>query len=207
MAEKRRQALLEKRRKRLITLLCIVGGLGASLLSFAICVLVYGIGTPEEAVPEAEVSALPYDAAQPFSIADLTPSQLKELNEKKRLSLSDGPRGISIGDSLDTILERYPSSFSEKAADSELTGEQSDELQILYCADYFRNTNGKMTILPPRGLLSVDSGEIIVTLLSPTMPYPAGTREEYGMYPHLFCIYTINPDTMTVSSIVLGTDT
>jgi len=206
MAEKRRQALLEKRRKRLITLLCIVGGLGASLLSFAICVLVYGIGTPEEAVPEAEVSALPYDAAQPFSIADLTPSQLKELNEKKRLSLSDGPRGISIGDSLEKILDRYPSKILEQKSVDEQTGEQSDEQQILYCSDYYLNDSGKMTALPPRGLLNVDSGSITVTLLAPVVPYPPGTKDDYGQYEHVSCIYTINPETMSVSSIVLGID-
>ena len=63
-----------------------------------------------------------------------------------------------------------------------------------------------MTALPPRGLLSVDTGKIIVTLLAPTSAYPAGTLDNYGSYEHVYCRYTIDPDTMTISSIVLGID-
>ena len=206
MAQKRRKDLMEKRRQQRITLLCIAGGIGAVLLSVLICLIVFDIRLPgdEEAAPEQ--TAIPYDASLPFSLSDLTSEQLQQLRTQGRLRVSDGPRGISVGDSLDLLLTRYPSSFTQKQADSDQTGEQSDEEIILYCADYFENQNGVMTALPPRGLLSVDTGKIIVTLLAPTSAYPAGTLDNYGSYEHVYCRYTIDPDTMTISSIVLGID-
>ncbi len=206
MAQKRRKDLMEKRRQQRITLLCIAGGIGAVLLSVLICLIVFDIRLPgdEEAAPEQ--TAIPYDASLPFSPSDLTGEQLQQLRTQGSLRLSDGPRGISVGDSLDLLLTRYPSSFTQKQADSDQTGEQSDEEIILYCADYFENQNGVMTALPPRGLLSVDTGKIIVTLLAPTSAYPAGTLDNYGSYEHVYCRYTIDPDTMTISSIVLGID-
>ncbi len=44
------------------------------------------------------------------------------------------PRGVSIGDSLDTLLSptRAPTPIPENTGD--LTGEQSNEEMILYCA-------------------------------------------------------------------------
>ena len=57
-----------------------------------------------------------------------------------------------------------------------------------------------------RGLLTVNSGSIIVTLLAPISSYPAGTKDDYGRYEHIYCRYTIEPDTMTIRSIVLGLD-
>lgn len=206
MAQKCRKDLMEKRRQQRITLLCIAGGIGAVLLSVLICLIVFDIRLPgdEEAAPEQ--TAIPYDASLPFSPSDLTGEQLQQLRTQGSLRLSDGPRGISVGDSLDLLLTRYPSSFTQKQADSDQTGEQSDEEIILYCADYFENQNGVMTALPPRGLLSVDTGKIIVTLLAPTSAYPAGTLDNYGSYEHVYCRYTIDPDTMTISSIVLGID-
>ena len=206
MAQKRRKDLMEKRRQQHITLLCVAGGIGAILLSVLICLIVFDIRLPgdEEAAPEQ--TAIPYDASLPFSPSDLTGEQLQQLRTQGSLRLSDGPRGISVGDSLDLLLTRYPSSFTQKQADSDQTGEQSDEEIILYCADYFENQNGVMTALPPRGLLSVDTGKIIVTLLAPTSAYPAGTLDNYGSYEHVYCRYTIDPDTMTISSIVLGID-
>ena len=206
MAQKRIKDLMEKRRQQRITLLCIAGGIGAVLLSVLICLIVFDIRLPgdEEAAPEQ--TAIPYDASLPFSLSDLTSEQLQQLRTQGSLRVSDGPRGISVGDSLDLLLTRYPSSFTQKQADSDQTGEQSDEEIILYCADYFENQNGVMTALPPRGLLSVDTGKIIVTLLAPTSAYPAGTLDNYGSYEHVYCRYTIDPDTMTISSIVLGID-
>ena len=196
MAQKRRKALAQKRRQRRITALCIAGGIGAVVLSLTACLLIFGVPAGEQALPPASsVSALPYDAGTPFSLSDLTAAQIAQLREQGRLSLSDGPRGVSIGDSLDVLLERYPSNFAE---------EQPDGEQILYCALYFPNRNGLMTALPPRGLLSADSSTIYVTLLAPTSPYPEGTSDNYGDYEHVYCRYTIEPDTMTVTSIVLG---
>lgn len=204
MAQKRRQELLMKRKQQRITLICIVGGISAMLLSFVICLIVFDIrpASNTEAAPAA--TALPYDSAQPFTIGDLTSSQLNALRSQGRLSVSDGPRGISIGESLDTLLSRYPSTYTSVQTSDEQTGEQSHEEMILYCSQYFENANGIMTALPPRGLITVDSGEIIVTLMAPTSAYPAGTLDNYRNYEHVYCIYTISPDTMTVKSIVLG---
>lgn len=204
MAQKRRQEQLMKRKQRQITVLCIAGGLGAMLLSFIICMIVFDIHPQSNTETAPAATSLPYDATQPFTISDLTSNQLSTLRTQGRLSVSDGPRGISIGDSLDTLLSRYPSTYTDIQASDDLTGEQSNEEMILYCAQYFENANGIMTALPPRGLITVDSGEIIITLMAPTSAYPAGTLDNYRNYEHIYCIYTVSPDTMTVKSIVLG---
>ena len=206
MAQKRRREQMARRRQRRITLLCVAGGIGAMLLSLVICLLIFNIRLPGEQEAQPQATALPYDAAQPFTVSDLTQAQMTRLRESGTLRVSDGPRGVSVGDSLDTLLSRFPSTFTEKQADTDQTGEQSDEEIILYCASYFENQNGVMTALPPRGLLTVDSGSIIVTLLAPTSSYPAGTKDDYGRYEHVYCRYTIEPDTMTIQSIVLGLD-
>ena len=231
MAQRRRKEKQMKRQQQRLTLLCIAGGLGAVLLSLIVCLLVFDISpkTQEPSVPVT--AALPYDTAQPFSLSDLTASQLTRIRESGRITVSDGPRGISIGDTLDELLARYPSTIAKSKTDaqrtgtasdedmmrysdeylnsrnaSEQTGLQSDEEMILYCAEYFENQNGVMVALPPRGLLTVRGGSIVVTLLAPTTAYPAGTQDNYGSYEHVYCVYTIEPDTMTVSSIVLGMD-
>ena len=137
-----------------------------------------------------------FSADNPFSPADLTAEQLTALRRDGALRVSDGPRGISVGDSLDKILMSYPTDYA---------GEQPADGQILYCAAFFRNQNGIMTALPPRGLLTDDGGRfLVVTLLAPIRPYPEGTADNYLQYEHVFCRYTVDPETMTVSSIVLG---
>ena len=176
-------------------------------------------------------TALPYSAAEPFSLSDLTTSQITQLRKNGRMAVSDGPRGVSIGDTLEKLMERLPSTIAIKQGagmsgsiqsdeesnqyyqdyldaldSSERTGLQSEEQIILYCADYFQNQNGMMTVLPPRGLIDVDNGEIVVTLLAPTSAYPAGTKDNYGAYEHVYCVYTIDPETMTISAITLGID-
>ena len=196
MAQRRRRRIQQQRRQRMITALCIAGGIGAVAISAFICLIVFGADMPGSAPVSAPVAtSLPYEAGEPFSIADLTPEQLSQLREQGRIGVSDGPRGVSIGDTLDTLLERFPSTYA---------GEQPDEEQILYCADYFENIYGVMTVLPPRALLSADSSFIYVTMLAPTSPYPEGTRENYGDFEHVYCQFTIEPDEMTVRSIVLG---
>ena len=189
-----------------MTLLCIAGGVGAVLLSLIVCLLVFDVkpAAQETAVPVT--ATLPYDTAQPFSISDLTAAQMTRIRESGRISVSDGPRGISIGDPLEKVLERYPSTIVETHENREMTGLQSDEQIILYCAEYFENQNGVMTVLPPRGLIDVKDGGTVVTLLAPTSAYPAGTKDNYGSYEHIYCVYTIEPDTMTVSNIVIGID-
>ena len=206
MAQKRRREQIARRRQRGITLLCVAGGIGAMLLSLIICLLVFDIRFGAEEAPAPQATSLPYDASAPFTVSDLSAAQMTKLREAGTLRVSDGPRGVSVGDSLDTLLYRFPTTFTEKQADSDQTGEQSDEEIILYCASYFENQNGVMTALPPRGLLTVDTGSIIVTLLTPTSAYPAGTKDDYGRYEHIYCRYTIEPDSMTIKSIVLGLD-
>ena len=206
MAQKRRREQMARRRQRSITLLCVAGGIVAMLLSLVICLLVFDIRLPGEQQAQPEATALPYDAGQPFTVSDLTQAQMTRLREAGTLRVSDGPRGVSVGDSLDTLLSRFPSTFTEKQADTDQTGEQSDEEIILYCASYFENQNGVMTALPPRGLLTVDTGAIIVTLLAPTTAYPAGTKDDYGRYEHIYCRYSVEPDSMTIQSITLGLD-
>ena len=196
MAQKRRKEMLAKRRQRMITLLCVLGGIGAAALSIAVCAVIFGKDLAPEAPASVPAQAeLPYSSGEPFSVADLTAAQLAQLREQGRVSVSDGPRGLSVGDSLDTLLERFPTDYA---------GAQPDEEQILYCAEYFENQNGIMTVLPPRGLLSVGSGNLLVTLLSPTSAYPPGTLDNYGNFEHIYCQFTIEPDQMTIASIVLG---
>ena len=206
MAQKRRKEKQMKQQQQLMTLLCIAGGVGAVLLSLIVCLLVFDVkpAAQETAVPVT--ATLPYDTAQPFSISDLTAAQMTRIRESGRISVSDGPRGISIGDPLEKVLERYPSTIVETHENREMTGLQSDEQIILYCAEYFENQNGVMTVLPPRGLIDVKDGGTVVTLLAPTSAYPAGTKDNYGSYEHIYCVYTIEPDTMTVSNIVIGID-
>ena len=206
MAQRRRQEQQMKQRQRIITALCIAGGIGAMLLSVCICILVFNPFAATAPVSAPAATALPYSASEPFSLGDLTTAQINQIRKNGRMSVSDGPRGVSIGDTLEKLMERFPSTIVEAHDNHELTGMQSDEQIILYCADYFENQNGMMTVLPPRGLIDVNNGEIIVTLLSPTSAYPAGIKDSYGAYEHVYCVYTIDPETMAISSIVLGID-
>lgn len=231
MAQRRRHEQVRKRRQRIITALCIAGGAGAMLLSFALCILIFDPFKNNAPVSAPAATALPYSVSEPFSLSDLTSAQIQQIRRDGRMSVSDGPRGVSVGDTLETLMSRLPSTIAKKqsgamSADtqsdeemnqyyqdylhtldsSERTGMQSEEQIILYCADYFENQNGMMTVLPPRGLIDVDNGNIVVTLLAPTSAYPAGTHDSYGAYEHVYCVYTIDPETMTISSIVLGID-
>ena len=206
MAQRRRQEQQMKRRQNIITALCIAGGLGAVLISVAICILIFDPFTAAAPVSAPTATALPYSVSEPFSLGDLTTAQIGQIRKNGRMSVSDGPRGVSIGDTLEKLMERLPSTIVETHDNHELTGMQSDEQIILYCADYFENQNGMMTVLPPRGLIDVDNGNIVVTLLAPTSAYPAGTKDSYGAYEHVYCVYTIDPETMTIASITLGID-
>lgn len=231
MAQRRRKEKQMRRQQRLLTMLCIGGGMGAALLSLIVCLLIFDIRPAAQEVSAPMTTSLPYSAEEPFSIADLTAQQQSQIRQSGRLIVSDGPRGVSIGDTLEELLERYPSTgaqrsdsseqtgiqsdeelllycteYLERLTPSEQTGMQSDEEMLLYCAEYFENRNGAMVALPPRGLLTVQGGNIVVTLLAPTSAYPAGTKDSYGSYEHVYCVYTIEPDTMTISSIILGID-
>ena len=231
MAQRRRKEQQMKKQQQMITALCILGGTAAVLLSLFICILIFDPFPKEVAVSAPVSTSPPYNVSEPFTLSDLTASQITQIRRDGRMHVSDGPRGVSVGDSLEKLMDRLPSTIAIKQGTgmsgsiesdeesnqyyqdyldtldtSERTGMQSEEQIILYCADYFENQNGVMTVLPPRGLIDVDNGQIIATLLAPTSAYPSGTRDSYGSYEHVYCVYTIDPDTMTISSIVLGID-
>lgn len=206
MAQRRRKEQEFRKRQRIITALCIIGGVAAMTLSIVVSLLVFD---PFEKEPEyitPIVTPMPYDVNSPFSLGDLTASQLQKIRRDGSMHVSDGPRGVSVGDSLEKLMSRYPSTITEHAQEQEMTGLYAEEEIILYCAEYFENLNGHMTVLPPRGLLTVDNGQIIVTLLAPTSAYPPGTQDNYGSYEHVYAVYTIEPDTMVIERIVLGID-
>ncbi len=184
-----------KRRQRRTAILCVAGGIGLILASLLICFIYFG--TMKEDVQDVKpaITALPYDAESAFSLSDLTTAQINQIRQAGRIEISDGPRGISIGDSLDRITERYPTTYA---------GEQPDDFEILYCAKTLQGQNGSVLAVPPRGILTADNSTIIVTLMAPTSAYPAGAEAYFASYEHVYCKYTIDPNTMTVSSITLG---
>lgn len=197
MAQKRRRERQRRKEQRRQRIIVIAVSAAALLTSLIVCLVMIGppsAGTQGEATQAAQLS---FDAGMPFSASDLTAAQLEQIRRDGRMHVSDGPRGISIGDSLDKVIELFPTSY---------TGEQPDDEQILYCAEVFENQSGKTTVLPPRGLLTTDNTSIIITLLAPTSPYPEGTRDNYGQFEHVYCLFTIEPDSMTVSAITLGID-
>lgn len=206
MAQRRRKEIQEKKQQQLITLLCILGGVGAVVISLVLCILIFDPFEKEVPVLAPAASPLPYSESDPFSMSDLTTDQLRTIRRDGRMHVSDGPRGVSVGDSLEKLLSRYPSTITQTQHEQDTTGLYAGEEIILYCADYFENQNGHMTVLPPRGLLTVDNGEIIVTLLAPTGAYPAGTRDSYGSYEHVYAVFTLEPDTMVIEKITLGID-
>ncbi len=195
MAQNRRKERQRRKQQRTQRLLVVILSALALITSLIVCLVMIGpiSNTPQEQA--AQSAMLPYDAGMPFSAADLTSAQLEQIRRDGRMHVSDGPRSISIGDPLDKIIERFPTSYA---------GEQPEDEQILYCAEVFINQNGVETVLPPRGLLTTDNSSIIVTLLAPLMPYPAGTKDNYRSYEHVYCLFTIEPDSMTISEITLG---
>ena len=84
-----------KRRERRLTALCIGGGIGAMLLSLFVCMMIFDIRPDETPVSAPVTTALPYDSTQPFSAGDLTSTQMNDLRANGRISVSDGPRGVS----------------------------------------------------------------------------------------------------------------
>ncbi|MBQ7785994.1 MAG: hypothetical protein IJ381_07605 [Clostridia bacterium] len=206
MAQRRRNEQQIKRRQNIITALCIAGGIGIAALSFVLCVIIFDPFPKDVAVSAPVSSPLPYDESNPFTMSDLTTAQIQTIRREGRMHVSDGPRGISVGDSLEELLARFPSTITETTHAQDATGLYAEEEIILYCAEYFENQNGHMTVLPPRGLLTVDNGDIIVTFLAPTSTYPAGTRDSYGSYEHVYAVFTIHPETMKIDEIILGID-
>ena len=142
MAQRRRKEQQMKKKQRMITALCIAGGIGAVLLSLIVCILIFNPFAASEPVSAPVATALPYSASEPFSLSDLTTAQIEQIRKNGRMTVSDGPRGVSVGDSIEKLLERLPSTIVETHQDTLQTGLQSEEQIILYCADYFQNQNG-----------------------------------------------------------------
>ena len=197
MAQNRRKERYRRQKNRKQRLMAIALSAAALTVSLIACLIIIGIDDKATETQAALSDMLPYDANQPFSVSDLTAAQLEQIRRDGRMHVSDGPRGISVGDSLDKVIELFPTNYA---------GEQPENEQVLYCAEAFVNQNGKTTFLPPRGLLTSDASSIIVTLLAPTSPYPEGTHDNYGSYEHVYCLFTIEPDSMTVAGITLGMD-
>lgn len=197
MAQIRRRERQRKRKARRQRLFAIGLSAAALLVSLTVCLILLLPGDNAAQDDSAQSALASYDASQPFTTADLTGAQLEQIRRDGRMHVSDGPRGISVGDPLDKVIERFPTSY---------TGEQPEDEQILYCAEVFLNQNGKTTVLPPRALLTTDNSSIIITMLAPTSLYPDGTKDDYGAYEHVYCLFSIDPDTMTVSRITLGID-
>ena len=197
MAQNRRRERQRRKEDNRQRLLAVVLAAIALIISLVVSLVMIGPKKTDAPGALSQTTLLPYDANAPFSASDLTAAQLEQIRRDGRMHVSDGPRGISIGDSLDKVIEVFPTNYM---------GEQSDDEQILYCAEVFINQNGKTTVLPPRGLLTATNDSIIVTLLAPTSPYPEGTKDNYGFYEHVYCLFGIDPDSMTVSEITLGID-
>ena len=202
----RREKRIRRQRRRrrlqaLLTALCCVLLIAISTVA---SLMLFPISREEEQQQEQAMQTLRVDPSLPFTLADLTSAQVAQIRREGSLRVSDGPRGVSVGDSLDTLLSRLPSSYTQRQADPDATGEQSDEQQVIYCQETVVNSRGVQVALPPRGLLNVDAGSIIVTLLAPTSAYPPGTTDDYLHFEHVYCRYVIDPESMTITSITLG---
>lgn len=200
MAQERRNQQLQqmaRRRQRRIAALCTAGGIVLALAGIGVSFLYIRSLEQDAPLSAPAATALPYDASSAFSLADLTAAQIAQIRQQGRLSVSDGPRGISVGDPFDRITQRYPTTYA---------GEQPEDFEILYCAQTLGAQNGSLIAVPPRGVLTAEVSSITVTLMAPTAAYPPGSEAAFASFEHVYCIYTINPDTMTVSSIVLGID-
>ena len=88
MAQTRRQQQQAKRRQRMITALCIAGGTGAMLLSILICILIFKPFSASTPVSAPMATALPFNAAEPFSLGDLTTAQLSQIRKNGRMSVT-----------------------------------------------------------------------------------------------------------------------
>ena len=84
MAQRRRKEQQMKQRQRLITALCIAGGIGAVLLSLFVCILIFDPFSNSAPVSAPVATALPYSASEPFSISDLTAAQLNQIRKSGR---------------------------------------------------------------------------------------------------------------------------
>lgn len=186
-----------QRKMRLLIIglfVCIV------ILTIVLCALLLARrGNPQTVQPPAESTQAPlaYDVTAPFGPSDLTQEQMQRAVQEGSYKLAAGeagPRGISIGDSLDTLLARLPIHYSE---------DMNDDMAVLYSAG--SGTEGDSdVILPPYGMLTVASDMIEITLVAPLTTYPDNVGACYVKYPNVWCRYTVNPEDNAISQIALG---
>lgn len=204
------------RRERLIIGMVVALALIAAVI---LGVMIYRQNVRRDDGAGAAPTAIPYDATQPFLPADITAEQMEKIEAGggsfALMDYETGPHGIQIGDTLDTLLSRFPVTSTQSAQDDYAWDEEGDNMtyltydyletdyQVIYAERVFYR-EGEMIVLPPSGTLSVSSDMIIVTLTAPVTPYPEGTAENYMAYPHVYCKLTIDPDTSRITRIVLG---
>ena len=104
MAQRRRKEQELKKRQRLITVLCIFGGIAVMLVSVVISLLIFDPFQKEPEYITPVSTPMPYDVNSPFSLSDLTPAQLQKIRRDGSMHVSDGPRGVSVGDSLEKLM-------------------------------------------------------------------------------------------------------
>lgn len=195
-----------------------------SLLGFALLVAIVFTtlfvldGQNKQTTTNTQNTTVPYDITQPFGTADITAAQMEQIDKYGSYAFLDhetGPHGLKIGDSLDTLLQRFPVSYTQTSANDyawDETGDNMTELvyeyletdsQVIYAARVFYK-NGEMIVIPPSAVLSVSSDMIIITLTAPLQPYPVGMEENFPAYAHVYCKFTIDPDTNKITKIVLS---
>lgn len=206
----------DARRENLILIIILVCALLAAVV---FGVLIYLQSSNPDSGTGAAPTTIPYDVTQPFLPSDITDEQMQKIEENggsfALMDFETGPHGLKIGDSLDTLLSRFPVTYAQNS-ESEFvwdeTGENMSYLtynfletdyQVIYAERVFYQ-GGEMVVLPPSGTLSISSDTILVTLTAPLDPYPEGTAENYLAYPHVYCKLTIDPDTSKITRIVLG---
>ena len=170
-----------ERALRIVTLALLCG---IVILSIVLAVLVL---SRRQAGPAA------YDPGMPFGASELTQAQLQRAMQEGSFDLEEGeagPRGISLGDSIDTVLDRLPVAYS---ADMET------DLAVLYSA-----AEDGQTLLPPYATLSVASDKLEITLVAPMTELPEDVGACFVKSPSVWCRYTIDPTDNTVSRITLG---
>lgn len=182
-----------ERALRIVTLALLCG---IVILSIVLAVLVLSrrqAGPADPAGAAATASPAAYDPGMPFGASELTQAQLQRAMQEGSFDLEEGeavPRGISLGDSIDTVLDRLPVAYS---ADMET------DLAVLYSA-----AEDGQTLLPPYATLSVASDKLEITLVAPMTELPEDVGACFVKSPSVWCRYTIDPTDNTVSRITLG---
>lgn len=206
----------DARRENLLLIIVLVCALLAAVI---FGVLIYVQNSSSDSGASAAPTAVPYDVAQPFLPGDITDEQMQKIEENggsfALMDFETGPHGLRIGDSLDTLLSRFPVTSVQSNEDDFAWDETGDSMsyltynfletdyQVIYAERVFYQ-GGEMVVLPPSGTLSISSDTILVTLTAPLDPYPEGTAENYLAYPHVYCKLTLDPDTSKITRIVLG---